>query len=241
MVNGVRGYIDGNGIAQLNLEDVARGLGFVDNSKEIEYVRWNTVMGYLKGFGFSQEVAKESFIPENIFYRLAMKAKNEIAEKFQALVADEILPAIRKTGSYLVRQVPVLPQNYKEALVALLGAVENNERITKENLAMLPKAEFYDVVTQSDEEFTIQEVASILANKKLGRNNLFKYLISKGVLINSRIPYRDQIEADRFRVVETSWMHPKTKEINIATQVVATQKGFDYIVKLLKEDNYKVY
>jgi len=28
-------------------------------------------------------------IPENIFYRLAMKAKNEAGEKFQALVADE--------------------------------------------------------------------------------------------------------------------------------------------------------
>ena len=40
------------------------------------------------------------FIPENIFYRLAMKAKNEVAEKFQAKVADEILPAIRKTGAY---------------------------------------------------------------------------------------------------------------------------------------------
>lgn len=29
-----------------------------------------------------------------------MKAKNETAEKFQALVADEIIPSIRKTGSY---------------------------------------------------------------------------------------------------------------------------------------------
>ena len=48
--------------------------------------------------------------PENIFYRLAMKAKNETAEKFQALVADEIIPSIRKTGSYSVVQVdPNLP------------------------------------------------------------------------------------------------------------------------------------
>jgi hypothetical protein len=29
-----------------------------------------------------------------------MKAKNETAEKFQAKVADEILPSIRKTGGY---------------------------------------------------------------------------------------------------------------------------------------------
>ena len=30
-----------------------------------------------------------------------MKAKNETAEKFQAIVADEILPSINKHGGYL--------------------------------------------------------------------------------------------------------------------------------------------
>ena len=30
-----------------------------------------------------------------------MKAKNETAEKFQAVVADEILPSIRKHGAYM--------------------------------------------------------------------------------------------------------------------------------------------
>ena len=32
---------------------------------------------------------KPEFIPENIFYRLAMKAKNEVAEKFQAMLDNE--------------------------------------------------------------------------------------------------------------------------------------------------------
>jgi prophage antirepressor-like protein len=101
-IKGVRGFTDNNGTAHLNLDDVARGLGFIDSSKgETEYVRWNTVSTYLKSFGFSQEVAKDTFIPENIFYRLAMKAKNETAEIFQAKVADEILPSIRKTGGYV--------------------------------------------------------------------------------------------------------------------------------------------
>src|SRR5699024_8038080 len=57
-----------------------------------EYVRWNTVRQYLKDIGFSQEVAKDDFIPENVFYRLAMKAKNETAEKFQAKVKATICP-----------------------------------------------------------------------------------------------------------------------------------------------------
>ena len=34
-----------------------------------------------------------------------MKAKNETAEKFQALVADEIIPSIRKNGIYATDNV----------------------------------------------------------------------------------------------------------------------------------------
>ena len=100
----VRGYLDANGTAWLNVEDVARGLGFthgqIINDKEYSHIRWSTVKNYLKEFGFCQEVGKEDYIPENMFYRLAMKANNEVAEKFQAKVCDEILPAIRKTGRY---------------------------------------------------------------------------------------------------------------------------------------------
>ena len=44
-------------------------------------------MAYLNDFGFSPEVGKDAYIPENIFYRLAMKARNETAERFQALTA----------------------------------------------------------------------------------------------------------------------------------------------------------
>ena len=34
-VEGVRGYIDANNVAQLNVEDVARGLGFTRNESEL--------------------------------------------------------------------------------------------------------------------------------------------------------------------------------------------------------------
>ena len=103
-IEGIECY-ENNGTAYLKLETVARGLGFVDNSKGTEYVRWNTVRQYLSDIGFSQEVAKDVFIPENIFYRLAMKAKNEVAERFQAKVADEIIPSIRKHGIYATDKV----------------------------------------------------------------------------------------------------------------------------------------
>lgn len=109
LISGVLCY-ERDGTAYLKLEDVARGLGFTDVKNGIEYVRWPRVDKYLADLGFATCGERPDYIPENIFYRLAMKAKNETAEKFQALVADEIIPSIRKTGSYSIVQAdPNLP------------------------------------------------------------------------------------------------------------------------------------
>ena len=109
LISGVSCY-ELDGTAYLRLEDIARGLGFVETHGGKEYVRWQTVEKYLRDIGFSQKVEKDGYIPENVFYRLAMKANNPVAEKFQALVADEIIPSIRKTGSYSIIQAdPNLP------------------------------------------------------------------------------------------------------------------------------------
>ena len=124
-VSGVDCY-ERDGTVYLNLETVARGLGFTDNSKGAVYVRWNTVRQYLGEIGFSQEVAKDTYIPENIFYRLAMKAKNDTAEKFQALVADEIIPQIRKTGSYTA--APPKPMTLAEQLLQYAQVAVEQER-----------------------------------------------------------------------------------------------------------------
>ena len=119
-----------DGVAYLRLENVARGLGFTQEKDGTEYVRWDRVKQYLNEIGYSPQVGKDGFIPENAFYRLAMKAKNETAEKFQALVADEIIPSIRKTGAYaislspaelLVKQAQVLLEQEKR-----MSAIEND-------------------------------------------------------------------------------------------------------------------
>lgn len=110
LISGVSCY-ERDGTAYLRLEDVARGLGFTkkaDSGNEV--VNWTRVRQYLADLGVVQKCTTVDYIPENVFYRLAMKAKNETAEKFQALVADEIIPSIRKTGSYSIVQAdPNLP------------------------------------------------------------------------------------------------------------------------------------
>lgn len=81
-ISGVFCY-EKDGVAFLKLEDVARGLGFTTVAKSgNEAVRWNTVYNYLLNLGVAtscngasyQEKCPE-YIPENIFYRLAMSSE----------------------------------------------------------------------------------------------------------------------------------------------------------------------
>ncbi|KHO39183.1 hypothetical protein OR62_06750, partial [Clostridium tetani] len=82
-----------NGEILFDAETVAKSLGFTEIKNGKEYVRWRTVNGYLK---FSQDVAKGDFIPEPAVYKLAFKASNEVAEKFQDWLAIDVIPNIRK-------------------------------------------------------------------------------------------------------------------------------------------------
>lgn len=129
-----------NGTAYLKLETVARGLGFTETAASgNECVRWRTVRKYLADFGIAtscDDGKLPDFIPENIFYRLAMKAKNCVAEEFQAKIADEIIPAIRKTGGYMTPEAEgKLEQLLEDKLGKLLdaklkGFQDLNDRVT---------------------------------------------------------------------------------------------------------------
>ena len=55
----------------LNLETVARGLGFTEKKGDIEYVMWRRVDKYLEELHFGTSAERPDYIPENIFYRLA--------------------------------------------------------------------------------------------------------------------------------------------------------------------------
>lgn len=101
-LDGVHCYLEADGTAYLKLEDVARGLGFTTVATSgNEVVRWSRVRKYLEQFDIPT-CGDDDYIPEQIFYMLAMKANNEIAKVFQRKIAYEIIPAIRKTGGYTV-------------------------------------------------------------------------------------------------------------------------------------------
>lgn len=122
-----------DGVAYLNLETVARGLGFTkkaDSGNEV--VNWTRVRGYLTDLGVEQKCTTGDYIPENIFYRLAMKAKNETAERFQAMIADEVVPAIRKTGGYIAGEAQMTDEELlARALTMARPTLSESEHFTE--------------------------------------------------------------------------------------------------------------
>jgi len=105
-IQGIECY-EQNGVAYLKLDAVARGLDItktdIKNGTEYKRINRQNLQKWLYSFGIlnSENDELPDFVPESIFYRLAMKAKNETAERFQAKVADEIIPSIRRYGAYM--------------------------------------------------------------------------------------------------------------------------------------------
>ena len=101
-----------NGQVMFDAETAAIGMGITQVKNEVVYVQWKRVNNYLNNLSAhvrnttnSPQVAKGDFITEPQFYKLAIKANNPVAEKFQDWVTEEVLPSIRKTGGYQVKQM----------------------------------------------------------------------------------------------------------------------------------------
>ena len=103
--------------------DVAKALGYSNPRKAI--------LDHCKGVTkrdtpTSSGIQSMSYINEGDLYRLIMKSKLPSAEKFEAWVMDEVLPTIRKTGSY---QKPMTVAEQIQLLA--LGNQDHEERIEK--------------------------------------------------------------------------------------------------------------
>jgi len=102
----------------------------------------------------------------------------------------------------------------------------------KENI---PKIEFYEVVTGSDDTFDLGTVAKVINKKGYGRNKLFEFLRENKILMQNNQPYQKYIDIGYFRMIESKITKPAGDTCtNIKT--VVFQKGVDYITKLLNKN-----
>ena len=185
-ISGVDCY-EKDGTAYLNLEAVARGLGFTRIAASgNEVVRWERVDGYLQELGVPT-CGHDDYIPENIFYRLAMKAKNETAERFQALVADEIIPTIRRTGGYVANDDmfidTYLPYAHEHTKLLFRSTLETVKRLNEKVKADTPKVTYFDALIDRGNDLSFRETAKEL---HIGEREMIRSLIAAGYL------YRDK-------------------------------------------------
>ena len=181
-----------------------------------------------------------SFIPENIFYRLAMKAKNEVAEKFQILVADEILPAIRKHGAYMTPATLDEIADNPDLLMKLAQNLksEREKRIAAEKIIeeQKPKVLFADAVETSHTSILIGELAKLIKQNgvDIGQNRLFDWLRDNGYLIkgnrtDKNMPTQVAMEMKLFEVKERTINNPDGS-VRITRTPKVTGKGQSYFV-----------
>lgn len=120
----VRAIQNEDGSISINAEDTAIGFGWTKtenkDGKEYTSVRWERMNGFSREIGFDHKWAKDDYIPEPLFYRLGMKASNDTAEKFQNWLAFDVIPSIRKTGTY---ETPKAKQR-NETLASVNNAVK---------------------------------------------------------------------------------------------------------------------
>ncbi|NLI20778.1 MAG: phage antirepressor Ant [Clostridiales bacterium] len=216
-VNGIACY-EQDGVAYLSLEACARGLGFTQVARSgNEVVRWERVNGYLQELGFVP-TSGDGFIPENIFYRLAMKAKNETAERFQALVADEIIPAIRRHGLYMTPQIMDALLSDPDTMLRIVTSWNEDRKklnAAQERIAAdAPLVRFAQGVEGSETSVLIGTLAKLLRQNgvDIGEKRLFERLRREGFLCcvgeRKNLPTQKAMELQLFEVTERTFSAP---------------------------------
>lgn len=135
------------------------------------------------------------FINESGLYSLVLSSKLPSAKKFKRWVTSEVLPQIRKTGSYAT------PQLTGEELMAkaLIEAKSIMERQNKEITEMKPKALFADTVSASDNSILVGQEAKLISQRgfKVGQNRFFAWLREHGYLCSKGENYNMPTQKSR--------------------------------------------
>lgn len=214
-------------------KDVAASLGYKDTTNAMK----RHCRGVAKrhpiqdSLGRTQEAV---FITEPDLYRLITHSKLPTAEKFERWVFEEVLPAIRRTGGYMVAKQDETPEQIMAR--AVLVAQDTIERQKREIAELKPKALFADAVAASDGTCLVGELAKMLKQNgmNMGQNRLFSWLRENGYLgktgSNRNVPTQRAMEQGLFRIKETAVTH-SDGHVTINRTPKVTGKGQRYFIE----------
>ena len=232
-----------NGEPWFIAKDITQSLGFGNPRQAIsshvdEEDKGVTIMDTLGG---PQEM---TIINESGMYSLILGSRIESAKRFKNWITSEVIPSIRKTGSYN------LPQTYADALRELANKAEEAERLAlvnrkleEQNLRMRPKEIFADAVATSKTSILVGELAKLITQNgvQIGQNRMFKWLRENGYLMSSgtscNMPKQRYVEQGLFEIKESN-IQNADGSVRITRTTKVTGKGQQYFInKFLKGEN----
>ena len=162
---------------------------------------------------------KPVLINESGLYSLVLSSKLPSAKKFKRWVTSEVLPALRKTGQYQVKELSG-SELMAKALIEAQNVLAAKDKQIEE---MKPKALFADAVATSHTSILVGELAKILKQNgiDMGQKRLFAWLREKGYLIKRQgtdynMPTQKAMELGLFEIKEGSYVNGSG--VNITTK-----------------------
>lgn len=218
-------------------KDVTKALGYDNPSKAIrDHVEEDKRVGVqnvtpyiIDSLGRKQH---PTFINESGLYALVFGSKLPSAKKFKRWVTSEVLPALRKTGQYQVKELSGSELMAKALIEAQNVLAAKDKQIGE----MKPKALFADAVATSHTSILVGELAKILKQNgiEMGQKRLFAWLREKGYLIKRQgtdynMPTQKAMDLGLFEIKEGSYVNGSGVNITTKTPKV-TGKGQQYFI-----------
>lgn len=212
-------------------KDVADVLGYADTNQAIRKHVDNEdrLTRRFDGTGQSRDM---TIINESGLYSLVLSSKLPSAKKFKRWVTSEVLPALRKTGQYQVKELSG-SELMAKALIEAQSVLAAKDKQIEE---MKPKALFADAVATSHTSILVGELAKILKQNgiEMGQKRLFAWLREKGYLIKRQgtdynMPTQKAMDLGLFEIKEGSYVNGSGVNITTKTPKV-TGKGQQYFI-----------
>ena len=224
-----------NGEPWFVAKDITQSLGFGNPRQAISSHVDDDDKGVsiMDTLGGRQEM---TIINESGLYSLILGSRLDSAKKFKRWITSEVIPSIRKTGSYQ------LPQTYADALRELANKAEEAERLAlvnhkleEQNQRMRPKEIFADAVAASKSSILVGELAKLITQNgyQIGQNRMFKWLRDNGYLMttgtSNNMPKQRYVEQGLFEIKESNIQNPDGS-VRITRTTKVTGKGQQYFI-----------
>lgn len=212
-------------------KDVAEVLGYerADNAIRNHIDKEDKLMHQISASGQNRNM---TIINESGLYCLVLSSKLPSAKKFKRWVTSEVLPALRKTGQYQVKELSG-QELMAKALIEAQSVLAAKDKQIEE---MKPKVVFADAVATSHTSILVGELAKILKQNgiDMGQKRLFAWLREKGYLIKRQgtdynMPTQKAMDLGLFEIKEGSYVNGSGVNITTKTPKV-TGKGQQYFI-----------